>query len=371
MNAPLSTNGSRPSVDPDERRHIAVPCEEANYRVAFLLLPGFSQLSLSSFLDPLRLANLVVGRRFFEWSVSTPDGNPVECACGISVSADHAFSKLVSAISSVTRPHMVVLCAGDQVETQASTPLINLLRLCRRHKVPMAALGTATWLLAQGGMLNDAPCTIHWEKMPALTETFSRLNVMNNLFVRNDDLITCAGEFASFHLVMELVSNRLGKETASAVCHHTTALQWRSGSDRQWAAGAEFTGASKTMPEIISLMEQHIEDPLPLYDIAQCVGYSRRQIERLFERHVSCSPMRYYLRLRLERAKQLIEHTDMPQLEIAVACGFASASHFSKCFRCAFGRSPAEHRDYFVLITRPRGSVRPETTFGAQAMTRI
>ncbi|MEI9418483.1 GlxA family transcriptional regulator [Mesorhizobium sp. Cs1321R2N1] len=354
MNAPLSTNGSTPSADPDERRHVDGSREEEGFRVAILLLPGFSQLSLSSFLVPLRLANSVAGYRFFEWSVSTPDGKPVECACGISVSANHAFSKIISAISSVTRPHMVVLCAGEQVENQASAPLLNLLRLCRRDRVSMAALGTATWLLAEGGMLNDAPCTIHWGKMPALTETFSRLNVMNNLFVRTGDLVTCAGEFASFHLAMELVSNRLGKGTASAVCHHTTALRWRSGSDKQWSASSEFAGVSRTMSEIISLMEQHIEDPLSLYDLARCVGCSRRQIERLFDRYVSCSPRRYYMHLRLERAKQLVEHTSLQQVEIAVACGFATASRFSKCFRNAFGRSPTEHRVCSVAPTRVR-----------------
>ncbi|RWP29679.1 GlxA family transcriptional regulator [Mesorhizobium sp.] len=352
MNAPLATIASRRSVNLDERRHAVVPREEEGYRVAILLLPGFSQLGLSSFLDPLRLANSVAGRRFFEWSVSTSDGKPVKSACGISVSADNAFSAIVSAISSVTRPHMVVLCAGEEVETQASAPLLNLLRLCRRDRVPMAALGTATWLLAKGGMLNDAPCTIHWGKMPALSETFSRLNVTNNLFVRNGDVVTCAGEFASFHLAMELVSSRLGKETASAVCHHTTALRWRSGSDKQWSASSEFAGVSKAMAEIIGLMEQHIEDPLSLYDIARCVGYSRRQIERLFNRYISCSPSRYYMRLRLERAKQLIEHTNMPQVEIAMACGFATASRFSKCFRDAFGRSPTEHRVCSVATKR-------------------
>ncbi|CDX11463.1 HTH-type transcriptional regulator glxA [Mesorhizobium plurifarium] len=366
MNAPLSMNGSRRLVDGRECQHVALQREEEGYRLAILLFPGFSQLSLSSFLDPLRLANTVAGRRFFEWSVSTSNGKPVECACGLSVSADHAFSNIVSMVSSSARPHMVVLCAGERVEAHASAPLINLLRLCRRDRVPMAALGTATWLLAQGGMLNDAPCTIHWEKMPALTETFSRLNVMNNLFVRNDDLITCAGEFASFHLAMELVSNWLGEETASAVCHYTTAVQWRSGSDKQWSASSEFASVSNTMSEIISLMEQHIEDPLSLHDIAQCVGYSRRQIERLFDRYVSCSPSRYYMRLRVERAKQLVEHTNMPQVEIAVACGFGTASRFSKCFRDAFGRSPTEHRLWSAATRSIRREASPDTVASAR-----
>ncbi|TIU68314.1 MAG: helix-turn-helix domain-containing protein [Mesorhizobium sp.] len=239
---------------------------------------------------------------------------------------------------------MIVVCAGERVESHASASLMKLLRLCRRHRIPIGALGTATWLLAETGILNDTACTIHWEKLTALSESFGRLRVTDRLFVRDGDVVTCAGEFASFDLAMELISDHLGKDYASAVCRHTTAGHWRLGSDRQGATGAQYTSISKRVAEVISLMEQHIEDPLPLYDIAKCVGLSRRQIERLFERYVSCSPMRYYLRLRLEWAKRLIEQTNMPFLEIAVACGFVSSSHFSKCFREIFGKAPSDCR---------------------------
>lgn len=345
MNARFPPIARSSVIDWDGNRQAVIPHDgRVVYRLVILLLPEFSQLSLSSFLDPLRLANSISGRSFFEWAVASSDGMPVECASGISVAVGKDFAGVASDLRRAGRADLIVVCAGDRVEKQASASLVNLLRLSRRRKVPISALGTATWLLAASGMLDDTACTIHWPKQAALVETFGRLRVTNKLFVRDGDLVTCAGEFASFDLAMELISEHLGRDNASAVCRHTTASQWRSGSDRQWSCGSEYAGLSSKLAEVVRLMDQHIDDPLSLGDMATCVGLSRRQVERLFARYVSCSPMRYYLRLRLDRAKRLIEQTDMPLLEIAVACGFTSASHFSKCFREAFGRAPSACR---------------------------
>lgn len=343
MNAPFSA-GERSRVVTWNPSQQAVDAREDIFRLAIVILPGFSQLSLSSFVDPLRLANSVCGRSFFTWTIASLDGGPVECASGFSLSVGGDFVGLGERIQALDGPSMVIVCAGDHVEKQISASLSKTLRLCKRHGVPIAALGTATWLLAETGLLDGAACTIHWDKRAALAETFARLQVHDTLFVRDPCLVTCAGEFASFDLVMELITEHLGKETALAVCRYTTAGHWRSASDRQWTINANQTGASKPITDVIRMMEEHIEDPLPLRDIAQCVGRSQRQIERLFYRAVSSSPMRYYLHLRLARAKRLIEQTEMPIVEIAIACGFASASHFSKCFRDAFGTSPSGYR---------------------------
>ncbi|TIW20763.1 MAG: GlxA family transcriptional regulator [Mesorhizobium sp.] len=345
MNVPFS-NAHLGAICWDSREQPARPSSHpVFYHIVILLVPGFSQLSLSSFVDPLRVANSVSERTFFRWVVSSSEGGPVESASGISVTAHKTFASVAKDLRSGDRPAMILVCAGDTVKGQASASLIKLLRLSRRYRIPIAALGTATWLLAQNGILNDdTACTIHWEKLTALSETFGRLQVIDSLFVRDRDVVTCAGELASFDLAMELISDHCGVESASAVCRHTTAGQWRVGSDRQWSTGAQYTSLSKKVAEVIRLMEQHVEDTLSLYDIAKCVGLSRRQIERLFERYVSCSPMRYYARLRLERAKRLIEQTNMPFLEIAVACGFVSSSHFSKCFREIFGKTPSDWR---------------------------
>lgn len=353
------------AVDRDSRAQgIIDRLEPAACRIVILLVPGFSQLTLSSFVDPLRVANSASDRTIFEWVVSSSDGWPVECASGISVSANRMFARVAADLRSSDRPDMIVVCAGEGVEKHAPTSLMKLLRLCRRHRIPIAALGTATWLLAETGILNDNACTIHWQKLPALAETFDRLRVTDSLFVRDGDVVTCAGEFASFDLALELISESLGKEGASAVLRHTNAGQWRTGSERQGAIDARYAEMSEKLAEVVRLMDQHIEDPLRMNDIAKCVGLSPRQIERLFERHVSCSPMRYYLRLRLEWAKRLIDQTNMPLLQIAVTCGFVSSSHFSKCFREFFGKSPSAYR------CRPEPRLRPERQSGRRSTKR-
>lgn len=344
MNAPFPTI-DRPRLVTWDTKRQAIDYGEEAYRLVILALPGLSQLSLSSFVDPLRLANFISGRTFFEWTVASPDGSPVECASGFRLSVTTDFASAGQTIQANKGPSLLVVCTGDRVEKQTSASIINVLRLFRRHRVPIAALGTATWLLAECGILHDAPCTIHWDKRDALSETFGRLEVTDRLYVRDADLVTCAGELASFDLVMELISEHLGRKVAEAVCRHATAGQWRSGSERQLTAGVNETGSCKRVAEVIRIMEEHIEDPLPLRDIAKCVGRSPRQIERLFERSVSSTPMRYYLNLRLARAKRLLEQTDMPVVEVAVACGFTSASHFSKCFRLAFGIVPTACRN--------------------------
>ncbi|WP_167391480.1 AraC family transcriptional regulator [Mesorhizobium temperatum] len=163
------------------------------YRLVILALPGFSQLTLSSFVDPLRLADSVSGRASFEWAIASLDGNPVECASGLSLSASTDFASTGQSLHAGKRPNMVIVCAGDRVEKQTSASLLRVLRLCGRHGVPIAALGTATWLLAESGMLDDTACTIHWDKRAALSETFSHVQVTDRLFVRNARLATCAG----------------------------------------------------------------------------------------------------------------------------------------------------------------------------------
>ncbi|MGX5804142.1 GlxA family transcriptional regulator [Bradyrhizobium sp. Arg314] len=343
MNAPFAAPSGSGSVLWDTARNL-VDAQSEECRLMILALPGFSLLSLSSFVDPLRLANSILGRPFFEWSLLSKDGLPVRCASGFGLSVDGDFKCASQAMQSGNRPTMVVLLAGEMVEKQVSASLINVLRLYRRHGIPITALGTATWLLAEIGMLDGVPCTIHWDKRPALSETFGRVQVTDRLFVRDSQLVTCAGEFASFDLVMELISEHLGKDVALAVCRHTTAGHWRSTSERQSSINSNEIGISKPIAQIICIMEEHVEDPIPLRDIARCVGRSQRQIERLFARALSISPMRYYLHVRLSRAKRLVEQTELPIVEVAVACGFASASHFSKCFRLAFGANPNAYR---------------------------
>ena len=94
----------------------------------------------------------------------------------------------------------------------------------------------------------------------------------------------------------------------------------------------------------VEIMEANIEEPLRQEALAGRIGLSRRQLERLFRRHLGRTPAQFYLESRLERARHLIHQTDLPIMSIACATGFVSASHFSTCYRQMFGKTPRAER---------------------------
>ncbi len=309
-----------------------------------LLLPGFSQLCLSSLVDPLRLANTLSGHELFRWKLTSLDGRSVASVSGITVEVSGSFAESAGA-ALYEKQAAVMVCAGEGVESHGSLELRALLRRAARGRLPIYALGTATWLLADAGLLNDARCTIHWGKMAALSESFYDLAIDDALFVRDGQIVTCAGELAAFDLAIDIVQLRCGTEVARSICQHVTADRWRDGASCQSVPpGLRYGNAGKKLLRIIHLMERNIEEPLSLEEISERVSLSRRQIERLFERYLSTTPWQHYLGLRLAKARQLIELTPMPIMDVAVACGFVSSSHFSKSFRDHFQVLPSKLR---------------------------
>ena len=144
---------------------------------------------------------------------------------------------------------------------------------------------------------------------------------------------------------MDLVGSHAGNFIAQEVSRYATVAGQRSGSNRQTGpAGMAFAGVDDKLVMALRIMEENVERPLSLGKVAKLCGISRRQLERLFATHLGTSPLRHYLQVRVEHARRLIEGTHMGLIDIAVACGFQSASHFSKCFKLVFGTSPSQCR---------------------------
>ncbi|MER9826610.1 GlxA family transcriptional regulator [Mesorhizobium sp. M0115] len=322
-----------------------MPLADGMTEFLIVLVPGFSQLCMSSFIEPLRYANKLSRRERFRWKLISDDGTPVMCASGVRVCVDAGLNEESKLLKLNRLPDGIVICAGEGIAHYQSAPLVSLLRLCARRNVRLYGLGTGAWVLAAAGLLSDTRCTIHWDTMAAFSETFEGLNLTDALFVEQRGIITCAGEFAAFDLAISSVEHRCGSDVARSVCRFLTADRWREGESCQSAPlGLRFSGASEKLIRIIRIMENSVAEPLTIRAISRLQDLSCRQIERLFLRHLKVTPMRYYLLLRMARARQLIELTDMSVLQVAIACGFASSSHFSKCFRDHFGESPSSLR---------------------------
>lgn len=314
------------------------------FDVAVLVLPCFSHLALHAYIEPFRIANSVSRLPLFRWQILGTARHPVEGANGLSVAVDASIDEL-SAGAADRRADQLAIVAGEPVERQLTSQLNASLRAIARRGVPISAVGTATWLLAQTGLLADTRCTIHWSRLAAFSEVFRKPRIRDSLFVKDGQYSTCAGELAAFDLAVDLIASHAGAKVAQEVCRHAIVDGQRSGSHRQTApSGLSYANVSEKLVSAVQAMEANLDDPLSMNAIAKGAGVSRRQLERLFVTHVGTPPAKHYMKIRLEQAKRLIEGTRMPLIDIAIACGFVSASHFSKCFKAIHGRTPQQCR---------------------------
>ena len=176
-------------------------------------------------------------------------------------------------------------------------------------------------------------------------ERFPNIECTANVYEIDRKRYTCAGGTTSIDLMLEIIRRDHGINIANGVANQFQHERIRSDGDRQ-RVGPErdLTGKSEKLRKIVELMADHLDDPFSAVELAKSAGLSVRQVERLFLRHLNVTPGRYYMRLRLERARELLRQTNMPILDVAIATGFTSHSYFAQSYRLQFGRPPSEER---------------------------
>jgi transcriptional regulator GlxA family with amidase domain len=193
--------------------------------------------------------------------------------------------------------------------------------------------------------MNGYRCAVHWENLSALREACPKVRFALEVFVIDRDRLTASGGIAPLHLMLHLVRSHHGNKLVMAISEQFIVDRVRDQIDQQRLPQPEFVGPGyEHLVEATELMAANIEEPLPLSEIADATGVSLRQLERLFHRYHDVTPAQHYLALRLRRARELLAHTSAPIMQITVACGFQTASHFCKAYRAQFGHSPSDHR---------------------------
>src|SRR5271156_1537668 len=307
-------------------------------KYAFLTLTNYSLIAVANAIEPLRMANRRVGREVYEWSVMSLDGAPSESSSGLKLSPTATLDKLEPL-------DILFVCGGVNIREAVSPALLVALRRLAERHVTLGALCTGGYALARAGLLDKYRATIHWENLSALREEFPRVLISDQLFTIDRDRFTCSGGIAPLDLILHLVKSKLGARISQLISEQFIVDRVRNDRDRQYVPLRAQVGVShESLIKVAQLMEEHIEKPLSLDDIAAATGLSRRQIERLFKRHLNCVPKKYYLQMRLRRARELLLQTAMPIMDITTACGFQSPPHFSKCYRAQFGCPPSAER---------------------------
>ncbi|MFT6224044.1 MAG: transcriptional regulator GlxA family with amidase domain [Paracoccaceae bacterium] len=307
-------------------------------RFMFVLLNGFTLLSFAGAIESLRIANRMAGKTLYSWKILGEGGEQVTCSNGVSF-------KLDSDLTETNRDDTILLCGGIDIHHATTKRLLNWLRREARRGVILGGLCTASYTLAKAGLLDGRRTTIHWENNDSFAEEFEDIQLTKSVFVIDGNRLSTAGGTSSIDLMLKLIANEHGEPLANAVADQLIYSTIRTDQDTQRLSVPTRIGVRHPkLSNVIQIMEQNVEDPISPAVLAKNVGLSTRQLERLFRRYLSRSPKRYYMELRLSKARNLLMQTDMSVINVALASGFASPSHFSKCYRAHYNTTPYRER---------------------------
>lgn len=307
-------------------------------RFVFLLLERFTMMSFAGAIEPLRLANRASGRTLYDWRLVGETGSEVRCSNGARIGLDGGLDEML-------RDDTVLVCGGIDVARAATKPVLSWLRRQSRRGAAMGGLCTGAWVLAEAGLLDGRRATIHWENHDGFAEAFPDVDLYRSVFVADGNRLTAAGGTAATDLMLRLIAQHNGEDLAATVADQLIYTAIRTDQDSQRLSIPTRIGVRHPrLAQIIARMEANLEDPISPADLAQDAGMSSRQLERLFRRYLNRSPKRYYLETRLAKARNLLMQTDLSVIEVAMACGFASPSHFSKCYRALYATTPYRER---------------------------
>ena len=307
-------------------------------RFVFVLMENFTLLSFSSALDALRIANRMSGKKLYDWTFIGENEEFVSCSAGTKFKLDNHLIEL-------HRDDTVVLCGGTEIQESTTKKLIGWLRREARRGIIIGGLCTAAYPMAKAGLLDNKKATIHWENQDSFAEEFLEVELTKTVFVCDGNRYTTAGGTSSIDLLLKIIADEHGEELANAVADQMIYSSIRTDQDTQRLSVPTRIGVRHPkLSKVIQLMEINIEEPISPSILAKDVGMSTRQLERLFRRYLDRSPKRYYMELRLQKARNLLMQTDMSVINVALACGFASPSHFSKCYRAHYDTTPYRER---------------------------
>jgi len=322
----------------EERNPVPTSQDPAPRSVGFLLLDDFTFISLASAIEPLRMANHLSGRELYRWCTLGKNAKPVRASAGLQITPDAKMDEAATL-------NTVIVCGGMSVEDSVSDEHVLWLQHQAYLGRRLGAICTGSWALGKAGLLEGHRCSVHWKCLAPMREAFPDADFTAHLFSIDRSHLTSSGGTAPMDMMLHLIRSEHGRELAAAISDMFMYERMRDDQDQQRIPLRHTLGENQPkLQAAVLLMEANLDTPLELKVLAFKAGISRRQLERLFHKYLDVSPSRYYLKLRLVRAQQLLKQTSSSVLKISALCGFGSAAHFAKSYRDYFGLTPRDER---------------------------
>lgn len=314
------------------------------HNFGLLLVPGFSQLAAALVTEPLFIANWLASRALFRWSTLSADGFAVRSSSGGPLAVD-------APLTAETAFDTVLVIASFDVRSSGSDPrVVQWLRRAARNGVRIGAVETGAEILAEAGLLDGHESPIHWYNAKGSQERHPELRLTETLYDLSDRRPLSAGGTATLDMMLELVARLAGEELAAEVSKHLLVDGRRPGSRPQPSLGVPLlpVGPGRLRHDAVArahaIMEATLEEPVSCAELAREVGVSARHLQRLFRARLGRGMEATYRELRMAKAHQLVQQTEMSLTEISVACGFSSLEVFSRSYRARFGVAPSRDR---------------------------
>ncbi|MEM7507621.1 MAG: GlxA family transcriptional regulator [Pseudomonadota bacterium] len=310
--------------------------------LAFVLVRQFSMLSLVSALEPLRAANRLLGQPAYGWKLFADEGLGAIASNGMEITTDGSLPDLTARLNEID---FVFVCAGLEPDPPNRARLHAALVQAARAGLVIGSLSAGTFVLARAGLLDGHRCTVHWEFQPAFEEEFPDHDCSSGLYVIDGDRWTGSGGITGMDMMLHLIERDHGPSLSRSVGNQFQIERIRNAAIHQRPGNLD---RLETLPgplqQAVNIMMANIETPLKMDQIARHSGLNLRRMERMFKSHLSAAPAQFYRRLRLEKARELLMHTNLSTLEVSFLTGFSSSSHFAMAYAREYGIRPSDMR---------------------------
>ena len=310
------------------------------HRIGMLLLPGFNSMAAQAFIDPFRAANYLRAARVYDWEFLSPSGGTVVASNGIEIAATRGI------IHHPADYDLLMVNSSWTPEQFQDKNLQAWLRSASRQGAVLGGIDTGAFVLAYAGLLDRYCAVMHYEHLAAFNELFPAIRTEEALYRIDERRVSCCGGVAAIDLALEIIQMQNGIELANAAARYIFHERLRDGSEAQVPRRLQPVGyqVPDKVREAILLMERNVEEPLTQPELAIYLSLSVRQLQRIFRRHIGLTPVRYYLNLRLDRARGMVTQTEMRMMDIAALCGFNHAEQFSRAYAQRFDLTPTRDR---------------------------
>lgn len=318
------------------------PEQQPRLKVAFVLARSFTLSAFALFVDTLRLAGdeLDLSRRMTaDWQVLGSTRHLITSSCGVQVAPTSDF------VDPARFDYIVVVGGLLKTEAPIDHETERFLKEAARKRVPLLGVCTGTFILAEAGLMAGHESCVSWLHYNEFRERFPDLKVRSDrLYSLDRQRGSCAGGSSAVDLAASIVRRHISKDAERNALEVLQVERARSVHDIQPRRPLAIECNDSRVKAALILMESHRGNRIPIRRLAEAVGLSRRQLERLFTDELKMSLGTAYKKIMLEKAKKLVQTTSMPLVEIALEFGFHSASTFSRNFKRNFGVAPTAFR---------------------------